>query len=1293
MAVYLSLAASAAVSGIFTSASRQSTPVFLEVLEQNASGSPDSQGRLEVEAIVLDGRTYKWHRADPPHGWAVDALDNLLLGTLVYKRNAEPAVLTFNARRFVAVLDAAGWSGLIRFTHNGRTSDKEVRLAGGQKSVIVLEDPSPTTGSGALVVAMVVLAGCIFAFGPIKPGRSRLIWLVFFLGTLHLLYWLVQVVATSPDSVGYFEDFSKNFIHGYPAYFPPGYGGFLSFVGLIAGRNLGAWTTAVQHMMVVGGAICLYLLLRDVVADDLALLGGGLAGALAPMLTAPQTAMSETPTSFAMICAFFCAVRAGRRIGGKRIALAIIAGMLAGFGVIIRVSPIAGLLPAFCCIYLAGPWREGLRSLAITISATVFVVLLPIGWCWHHSGNARLTNSSGVHLFDRIVTEQKLIDEDGPATQKLQLLLQGQDLRKVPLSEIMAHAGLSRMSFDEKVTLAGDVAIEGLIANPWQYLVRTPQIAWREFIEPTGALPAWAITSTIQPDFENAPLLPFAGTCFRWRETVLEINAVLWPILCTLAMVGVILGLVGYRRSFSLALAGVPAGVLGLTAAVEVLFPRYNAPVVPFVCMSAMLPLNALPLLWKRLTAKRSKLASGAVATASASADTTDGRTEPVIAKRGIIRRLASFSLQHRSFFRIRPEIRSQSSAPLLSSTARSAAHSSLPSTFKGASVVSSEKTLSENPNSPNFSRVIAGSAIAVSLLEIIFFAAQGITVPYSIAAIAVAVFQIFFSIRYLKTVDAGLPGLLVILYVVQSAMFLAKPLANGPEPPLRLLQVAIIAIILATALAAPLVAFRLLKLPLAIGLCSLVAIGLVIGEVALSLASSNGPATKTADVSRIVPEMKDIAGPAGLKVVQSKVAVDYRGDPNGSFKEINRREIEWVFSVVSPDEARLVLPRENPDSVRVEITKAATDVGFHVQLRKENFRIKANTKYLLSFRARADKPRTMVAGFGKAHGDWGNLGLFAQADLKPKWQDFSFDFIGKSDDDNACVHLNLGGNAAAVEIAGVHLRNLSDNTPADPAIVVPGTYTVTYNFNSEGCRGPEYSAPKPNGPKRILLLGDSFVLGAGIPEESTVSSQLERLLNAEAPANSPPKYQVINCGQSGYGTHDERLFYELLGADYRPDLVLTGVTWQDDVSVWEQQSPPAMGRFESLFFTLRALRGHLNSGPHTDFTRCVQELRQLEGAAQKRGANVGVFLFRNNADYSGSTQSGKTWNQLTKTITEGLRETKIPVLDTGKVLTQGNADDLKAHAAIPQDANATAHAIAARELIRFLHERQLVTP
>jgi hypothetical protein len=87
------------------------------------------------------------------------------------------------------------------------------------------------------------------------------------------------------------------------------------------------------------------------------------------------------------------------------------------------------------------------------------------------------------------------------------------------------------------------------------------------------------------------------------------------------------------------------------------------------------------------------------------------------------------------------------------------------------------------------------------------------------------------------------------------------------------------------------------------------------------------------------------------------------------------------------------------------------------------------------------------------------------------------------------------------------------------------------------------------------------------------------------------------------------------------------------------------------------------------------------------------VFLFRNNADYSGSTQSGKTWNQLTKTITEGLRETKIPVLDTGKVLTQGNADDLKAHAAIPQDANATAHAIAARELIRFLHERQLVTP
>jgi hypothetical protein len=600
------------------------------------------------------------------------------------------------------------------------------------------------------------------------------------------------------------------------------------------------------------------------------------------------------------------------------------------------------------------------------------------------------------------------------------------------------------------------------------------------------------------------------------------------------------------------------------------------------------------------------------------------------------------------------------------------------------------DKVLSTDSRIDVLSRMIARSAILISLLQILFFAVEGITAIYSIVAIAIAVIQIVLSLRRLKTPGAGFPSIVAFLYIVQFAIFLAKPMGFGPDAPLRLLQVALIGISFAGALVSLLSILGPIPARFGIILLSLMVVGGLVVEMALPLVYEPKAANlQTAEVSRIIPEMKDIAGPAGLKVAQNKLTVYYRGDPNSSFRETDPRESEWVFG--PSNEAHLVFPRNDPDAVRIEITKLAAGADNHIQLRKHYFHSKANEKYVLTFRARADKPREMVAGFGRAHGNWEGLGLYVHAGLTPKWENFAFDFTARADDDNACIHFNVGSSDASVELSGVHLRNLSEDTLADPVVTVPGTYTITYNFNAEGCRGANYSAPKADGAKRILLLGDSFVLGAGIPEEATVSSQLEHLLNADAGANSPPKYQVINCGQSGYGTHDERLFYELLGADYRPDLVLTAVTWQDDLSVWEEQSP-VFGRFENLFFTLRALRGHLKSAPHTDFTRCVQELRQLEEDTQKRGTSLGVFIFRNNADYSGSTQSGKTWNKLTKTITEGLQGTKIPLLDTGKVLRDGNADDLKAHAAIPQDPNETAHLIAARELLRFLRERQLVT-
>lgn len=89
--------------------------------------------------------------------------------------------------------------------------------------------------------------------------------------------------------------------------------------------------------------------------------------------------------------------------------------------------------------------------------------------------------------------------------------------------------------------------------------------------------------------------------------------------------------------------------------------------------------------------------------------------------------------------------------------------------------------------------------------------------------------------------------------------------------------------------------------------------------------------------------------------------------------------------------------------------------------------------------------------------------------------------------------------------------------------------------LNSLGLRGRDIAIHKSAGVRRILVLGDSYVFGVGVNEESVFSSRLEALLNAGAPG----RYEVVNLGVSGYSTDQEYLLYQELGASLQPDLVL----------------------------------------------------------------------------------------------------------------------------------------------------------
>src|SRR3954447_1682947 len=79
--------------------------------------------------------------------------------------------------------------------------------------------------------------------------------------------------------------------------------------------------------------------------------------------------------------------------------------------------------------------------------------------------------------------------------------------------------------------------------------------------------------------------------------------------------------------------------------------------------------------------------------------------------------------------------------------------------------------------------------------------------------------------------------------------------------------------------------------------------------------------------------------------------------------------------------------------------------------------------------------------------------------------------------------------------------------------------YTSYVSFHAHRLREREIEPTKPAGGYRVLVLGDSFVEGAQVPIERTVSRQLEAILRGSVPGRP---IDAINAGNAGFGTAQE---------------------------------------------------------------------------------------------------------------------------------------------------------------------------
>lgn len=131
-----------------------------------------------------------------------------------------------------------------------------------------------------------------------------------------------------------------------------------------------------------------------------------------------------------------------------------------------------------------------------------------------------------------------------------------------------------------------------------------------------------------------------------------------------------------------------------------------------------------------------------------------------------------------------------------------------------------------------------------------------------------------------------------------------------------------------------------------------------------------------------------------------------------------------------------------------------------------------------------------------------------------------------------ASLALALGAAEAVVRHRGTGVRYPLDGAEIelDPEVLFRFVGGSRPDLNSDGYRDTEFT-PERRRARRVLFLGDSFVMGEALAPEETLPHQLERLLG--------PDTRVYNLGVTGYGPDQSLLRYRYDGARLAHDDVV----------------------------------------------------------------------------------------------------------------------------------------------------------
>jgi lysophospholipase L1-like esterase len=120
--------------------------------------------------------------------------------------------------------------------------------------------------------------------------------------------------------------------------------------------------------------------------------------------------------------------------------------------------------------------------------------------------------------------------------------------------------------------------------------------------------------------------------------------------------------------------------------------------------------------------------------------------------------------------------------------------------------------------------------------------------------------------------------------------------------------------------------------------------------------------------------------------------------------------------------------------------------------------------------------------------------------------------------------------------------------------------YGVPFETNNLGFRDQQpWGTEKDVGEFRVLVLGDSFTVSAGVAFHSIYTQVLQQVLQEKLPHR---RVRVMNLGVAGYNPIQYLLVLQEVGLDLRPDYLIVGVFPSNDFdnTTYEENKAVALG-------------------------------------------------------------------------------------------------------------------------------------